>query len=307
MALLLLMPNRDTSRLIAHIRSKMPDIDLRVWPETGNESDISFVVTWNHPSGELGRFPCLKAISSFGAGVDHILRDPALPKNIPIARIIDENLIHDLTEYVIAVILSDKRYLDDYRAKQQDKSWSPLPMFREKSVGIMGLGRIGGSIAAAFARMDFVVYGWDIAPKKIADVHFFEGNEELSEFLRKVDYLVCCLALTPKTKDILNKKLFGRLKRGAYIINVGRGDHLVEEDLLQAIDEGHLSGACLDVFRTEPLPPDHPFWSHPKITVTPHIAALTDPESAAEQIVNNYKRVKEGKEPLNTIDIEFGF
>jgi glyoxylate/hydroxypyruvate reductase A len=307
MALLLLMPNRDTSRLIAHIRSKLPDIDLRVWPETGNESEIDFVVTWNHPPGELGRFPGLKAISSFGAGVDHILRDPALPKNIPITRIIDENLIHDLTEYVIAVVLSDKRSLNDYRTKQQEKSWSPLPVSREKSVGVMGLGRIGGRIAAAFALMDFVVYGWDRAPKNIAYVHSFEGEERLSEFLAEVDYLVCCLPLTPKTNSILNRKLFDQLKRGAYVINVGRGDHLVEEDLLQAIDEGRLSGACLDVFRTEPLPTDHPFWSHPKITVTPHISALTEPESAAEQIVNNYKRVKQGKEPLNTIDIELGF
>lgn len=307
MALLLLMPNRDISRLIAHIRAMMPDIDLRVWPETGNESDIDFIVTWNHPPGELGRFPCLKAISSFGAGVDHILRDPALPKNIPIARIIDENLIHDLTEYVIAVVLSDKRHLDDYRAKQQEKSWSPLPMDREKSVGIMGLGRIGGRIAATFARMDFVVYGWDRTTKEIPDVRFFEGEERLNEFLMEVDYLVCCLPLTPQTKNILNRKLFDRLKRGAYIINVGRGDHLAEEDLLQAIEEDRLSGACLDVFRTEPLPPDHPFWRYPNITVTPHISALTDPESATEQIVNNYKRLKEGKELLNTIDIELGF
>ena len=306
MALLLLMPGRDTSKLAAHIKTMRPDIDLRIWPETGNESDIDFTVTWNHPPGILNRFPNLLAISSYGAGVDHILSDPNLPRNVPILRIIDDKLVHDLREFVIAVVLNHKRSLAGYRENQKIKQWAPIPMERKKTIGVLGLGRIGGEIAAGFAFLGFRTCGWDHKPKQLPGVEYF-SEERLDDLLGIVDYLICCLPLTPDTKHLLNENVFRRLKRGAYVINVGRGDHLLEDDLLKAIDEGDVSGACLDVFQTEPLPQDHPFWAHPKITVTPHIASLTDPESAARQIIENYQRLQNGKNLLNVINIHLGY
>ena len=306
MALLILMPGRDISEFASHIRSTRPDIDLRIWPDTGKKTDIDFVVTWKHPPGVLAQYPNLKAISSFGAGVDHILSDPDLPRGVPIVRIIDDKLIHDLREYIIAVVLSHKRHLAEYIKNQNAKKWKPIPMDRERTVGILGLGLIGGAIAAGFAVLGFRAFGWDRVPRKIPGVQHVP-EDRLDDLLRIADYLVCCLPLTPETKHILNRKVFKRMKRGAYVINVGRGDHLVEDDLLKAVEEGRLSGACLDVFHAEPLPQDHPFWSHPKITVTPHIASLTDPASAAEHIIENYQRVLDKRELINTIDVHMGY
>jgi glyoxylate/hydroxypyruvate reductase A len=306
MAFLILMPSRDISEFVAHIRSARPDIDLRIWPDTGEKTDIDFIVTWKHPPGALAQFPNVKAISSFGAGVDHILSDPDLPRGVPIVRIIDDKLIHDLREYVIAAVLNHKRHLTEYEKNQSTKKWEPIPMERERTVGVLGLGRIGGAIAAGFAALGFRACGWDRVMKKIPGVQCFP-EDRLDDLLRITDYLICCLPLTPETKGILNRRMFNRLKRGAYVINVGRGDHLVEDDLVKAVEEGRLSGACLDVFHTEPLAQDHPFWSHPKITVTPHIASLTDPVSAAEQVIENYQRVLDKRELINTIDVHRGY
>jgi glyoxylate/hydroxypyruvate reductase A len=307
MALLILMPGRDSSELVSRLRSIQPNIDVRVWPEDGEKSEIDFAVTWKHPPGELKNYPNLKAISSYGAGVDHIISDPYLPKNIPIARIIDEKLIHDVKEYVIAVVLSHRRHLAAYWENQKVKKWSPLQMNQANTIGILGLGQIGGHIAESFIQLGFHVCGWDQKPKQIQGVQLFQGAEQLDQLLSIVDYLICSLPLTPETRNILNEKTFGKLKKNAYVINVGRGEHLVEEDLIKAIEKDRVSGACLDVFRSEPLQTDHPFWSHPKITVTPHIAGITDPNAVASQIFENYQRITKGKEPIHTIDIQLGF
>ena len=307
MAFLILTPNRNASKLVSKLKSMQPDIDIRVWPEVGEPSEIDFVVTWKHPPGELKKYPNLKAISSYGAGVDHLLKDPDLPDHIPITRIVDKKLVHDLKEFVIAVVLNHKRFLDAYKKNQSIKHWAPIPMNPKKTVGILGLGQIGSKIAEGFVHLDFHVCGWDRIPKPIQSVECYQGNEQLDQLLSLVDYLICSLPLTPLTKNILNSTTFNKLKRGAYIINIARGDHLVEEDLLKAIEDGQVSGACLDVFGTEPLPPDHPFWEHPKITITPHIAGITDPESVAVQLFENYQRVQKGVELLNTIDIQLGF
>lgn len=307
MALLILMPGRDSSELVTRLQSIQPDIDVRVWPEEGEKSEIDFAVTWKHPPGELKNYPNLKAISSYGAGVDHILRDPYLPKNVPIARIIDEKLIHDVKEYVIAVVLAHRRHLAPYRENQKVKKWAPIPMNQANTIGILGLGQIGGNIAESFIQLGFNVCGWDRKSKKIQGVQLFQGEEQLDQLLSITDYLICSLPLTPETRNILNEKTFSKLKKNAYVINVGRGEHLVEEDLIKTIEKGRISGACLDVFRSEPLPTDHPFWSHPRITVTPHIAGITDPNAVVSQIFENYQRIKNGKELINTIDIQLGF
>jgi len=307
MALLVLMPGRNTDTLVARMRSLRPNLDIRVWPEIGNTSDIEFIVTWNHSPGELKKYPNLRGISSYGAGVDHILRDPELPEGIPIARVVDQKLIHEVSQYAVSAVLNQKRHWEGYRENQRKKKWRPIPMAKTDAIGILGLGQIGQTTARAFVKLGFHVYGWDRAPKKIQSVHCFHGEAQFAQLLSVVDYLICSLPLTPSTKNILNKKTFRRLKQGAYVINMGRGDHLVEEDLLEAIEEGHISGACLDVFRMEPLPQGHPFWNHPKITVTPHIAGITDPDAVAGQLLKNYRRMQKGLPPLNTINRQRGF
>ncbi len=306
MALLILMPNRNTSDLASRLCILDSNIDLRVWPDEGEISEIEFIVTWNHPAGILGKYPNLKAIQSFGAGVDHILKDTDLPAGIPISRIVDKKLVRDLAEYVVAVILQQKRHLATYRDQQRKKTWQPIDMRQGKSVGIMGLGQIGSTIARRFVAMDFDVSGWDLLPKGISSVTCFASGQ-LDRFLSGADYIVCCLPLTPATTGILNAETFGQMKPEAYVINVGRGAQLIESDLLDAINSGHLSGACLDVFQTEPLPETSPLWDHPQITITPHIAGITDPDAVAGQIYDNYRRTIQGEELLHRINITLGF
>lgn len=306
MAILILMPGRDTSELIGQLRTFEPDVDVRVWPEVGDETDIEFAIVWKHPHGLLQQFPNLKAISSYGAGVDFILGDPGLPEKIPIARVVDPTLIQDVALYVVSVVLNHKRRLAEYHSNQSQKKWMPFPEHPMNTVGILGLGHIGKKIAENFACLGFDVLGWDRKRRQIQNIRWF-GENQMDELLSRTDYLICCLPLTSKTKDILNEKTFSKLKQGAYIINVARGDHLVEEDLIKAIEAGQVSGACLDVFRTEPLPENHPFWNHPTITVTPHIAGITNPQSAATQLYENYRRVKAGKRPVHTIDKKQGY
>ena len=307
MALLLLIPDRNIEQLVRLIHACDPAIDIRIWPNSGQKSDIDYMVTWNHPRGELKKYPNLKAVLSFGAGVDHIVSDPDLPEYMMISRMIDPVLINDMNEFVVAVVLQQKRHLLTYKASQQKQIWHKITHYRNQVIAILGLGHIGKTVAETFVALRFTVLGWSRSLAQIPGVSCFCGQEGLDSLLPQVDYLVCLLPLTAETKNILNKRLFSKIKRGAYLINVGRGGHLNESDFLEALETGTLSGACLDVFNTEPLPADHPFWCHPNILITPHIASLTDPESCAKQIVENVHRIQSGKKPLHMINRELGY
>ena len=217
-----------------------------------------------------------------------------------------------MTEYVLLAVLNHYRQFDKYRAYQEKREWiresiPPIPRRSEVRVGIMGLGQLGGDAAVKLRHLGFQVGGWSLTPKDIDGIRSFHGDQQFNEFLSKTNILVCLLPLTPKTRNILNRNSFDKLPRGAYLINVARGEHLVEEDLFEALDRKQLSGACLDVFRTEPLCKDHPFWTYPQIIVTPHISSWTDRESVAPQIIENYRRVKTGEKLLNEVDIERGY
>ena len=174
-------------------------------------------------------------------------------------------------------------------------------------IGIMGMGQLGADAARKLVQLDFKVAGWSRTPKSIDGVESYAGNEALDDFLSRSDVLICLLPLTAVTRGILNRGLFQKLPAGAYLINVARGAHLIEEDLVTALDAGHLSGACLDVFQTEPLPPDHPFWSHPNIMITPHISSITDPLAVMPQILDNYRSMKTGKPLKHVIDVDRGY
>jgi glyoxylate/hydroxypyruvate reductase A len=309
MAMLLMAPKLKSDAWVKHLRAQDPGLDLRVWPATGPADDIEFILCWKHPIGELAKFQNLKCIASMGFGVDHILRDPDVPPGVPIVRLVDESMIQAMSEYILTAVLYHTRQFDLFQQDKSQKKWHsrrPLPP-KNVCVGIMGLGHLGVDAARKLRLMGFRVSGWSRTVKQVEGLHAWAGENALGEFLAQADILVCLLPLTPATQGILNRRTFARLPAGAYVINAARGDHLVEEDLLAALDSGHLSGACLDVFRQEPLPESHPFWNHPRITMTPHIASLTEPRAVAPQLVENYRRVRSGLEPLHIIDIEKGY
>ena len=250
---------------------------------------IDYAVVWAPPAGALARHPDLKAIVSVGAGVDHVLKDPDLPRHLPILRTTGPDMVQRLREYVALHVLAHHRDLMTTDAQQRRSEWRQLvtPVAGRRRVGVMGLGRIGAACAQTLAALGFDTAGWSRNPHRIEGVTAFHGAGGLADFAARTEILVCLLPLTPATRGILNADLFARLPVGAAVINAGRGGHLVEADLLAALEAGQLSGATLDVFTPEPLPADHPFWRHPRIRVTPHIASYIDPATGAAVVASN--------------------
>jgi glyoxylate/hydroxypyruvate reductase A len=309
MSLLFLAPELNARSWVKHLQRQDPDLDLRVWPDVGPPDEVLFVLSWKHPLGVMKQFPRLKCIASLGFGVDHILRDPDLPPGVPVTRIVDAGMVAAMSTYVLTAVLTYTRQFDQYRRDQARKVWKPrIPKPpSEVRVGIMGLGHLGSDAARKLRALDFQVFGWSRAAKSIDGVTSFSGNDDLEDFLSRSDILICLLPLTPATHGILNRQTLSKLPAGAYLINAARGEHLVEEDLLAAIEHGSMTGACLDVFRQEPLPESHPFWSHPQVTVSPHVASLTYPEDVAPQIIANYHRVRAGQPPQQVVDLKRGY
>lgn len=309
MTMLVITEEMKPSSYIKHIRKLAPEIEVRIWPETGNIDDIRMVLVWKHPRGVLNRFPNLECIASLGVGVDHILNDNNLPADIPITRIVDPSMAQSMSEYITLAVLSHCRHFDSYRQDQTHKTWKPrIPLLADKiRIGIMGMGQLGSHAAGQLGRFGFAIAGWSRTAKNIDQVDSYVGEDGLLPFLSRTDILICTLPLTASTEGILNRDIFYHLPEGAYLINVARGQHLVEKDLLTALGDGRLSGACLDVFREEPLPESHPFWTHPKITVTPHISSLTYPAAVAPQLVENYRRLESGRPLENVVDPERGY
>ncbi len=309
MTILFLAPELKSDSWVRHLRLQEPELEVRVWPEVGRTEDILLALCWRHPFGDLLRYKNLRCIASLGFGVDHILRDPDLPAGVPVSRIVDPAMVAAMSEYILTAVLHHTRQFGLFARDQAARKWQPR---RPSSpsvlrVGVMGLGHLGADAARKLQLLGFQVAGWSRSPKRLEGVACFSGDAELGAFLARADVLVCLLPLTPATEGILNRRTLTRLPAGAYVINVARGEHLVDEDLLAAIESGHLSGACLDVFRREPLPENHPFWSAPRITVTPHIASLTYPKAVAPQLIESYRRVRSGLLPLNVIDTRRGY
>ncbi len=309
MTILFLAPDLKSDSWVKHLRAQEPELEVRVWPEVGRAEDILLALCWRHPFGDLLRYENLRCIASLGFGVDHILRDPDLPAGVPVTRIVDPAMVDAMSEYILAAVLHHTRRFGLFFRDQADRRWTPRRALSptEVRVGIMGLGHLGADAARKLLPLGFRVAGWSRSPKRLEGVACFSGESELEAFLAQADVLVCLLPLTPATDGILNRRTFSLLPAGAYVINAARGEHLVDEDLLAALESGHLSGACLDVFRKEPLPESHPFWSAPRVTVTPHIASLTYPKAVAPQLVDSYRRVRSGLLPLNVIDTQRGY
>jgi glyoxylate/hydroxypyruvate reductase A len=315
MALLYLIPTWPTEVWTRSMRRQAPDIDIRIWPdEIGNPEDIAYAVAWLPPANVLRSLPNLKVIFSLGAGVDGILKDATLPDGVPVARVIDADLTMRMSEYVVMHVLlhhRQQRRIDD---NQRRWVWDCFPTHAASAltVGIMGLGVMGSDCARKLAMMGFKVVGWSRTRKSVAGTDCFAGPAELDPFLERTDILVCLLPHTPETTGIINRDLIARLsRRGPFgapiLINAGRGKQQVESDILAALDSGALHGASLDVFETEPLPADSPFWDHPKVRVSPHAAADSDPDAVTAYVLGQIRRHQKGLPVENIVDRKRGY
>ena len=309
MALVIVSETLQLQPWIAALKKAGPEVEILTQQEVKDPGKVEFALAWNHRPGICKEFPNLKTISSMGAGVDHLMKDPDIPQHIRIVRIIDPMLSQDMYEFVLALILSRMKNLRLFQEQQQQKVWKKKRYLRmgQLRVGIMGTGVIGHHVATALLKVGFNVLGWSRTEGQPSGYRKFFGQEQMKDFLNRTDILVCLLPLTPETKGILNRGHLTMLPAGAGVINVGRGGHVVDEELIEVIDSGHLDGASLDVFQEEPLSPQHPFWSHHKIQMTPHNASLTDPDSVAPQILENYYRTLRGEPLLNMVNREAGY
>lgn len=284
--------------LLPAFRAQFPQAELRradtQVQQLGALEDIDAVVCWSPPPGLLARMPRLRLVQSVGAGTDHITRDATLP-DVPVCRIIDPEMAAGMNAYVAWAVVHGQRHMGRYLDHQRLSTWKEAPIVPpgRHRVGIAGLGVLGTAAAHALAAIGYSLRGWSRSPKDglPAGMTAFHGEAARAEFLAGCDTLVCLLPLTEDTRGLLNAELFAQLPRGARLVNVGRGAHLVQDDLLAALDSGQLASAVLDAFVEEPLPPGHPFWQHPAITVTPHIATRTGPQTIAQLTHDNLARL----------------
>jgi glyoxylate/hydroxypyruvate reductase A len=291
------------------LKKSAPEIPIYSYLEDHPRENIKMVLVWKHPTGAIKEYPNLECIASTGAGVDFLFEDKDLPTNVPITRVVDENLAKDMSEHVIALIFSHLKNLNQYKVDQFNKVWKPFDYHRieDLTIGIMGLGALGKVLAEDLLRFGFKVQGWSGTRKNLSGIKTFAGGKAQTAFLNSTQILVCLLPLTKETSGILNKDLFLQLPKGAHIINVARGGHLVDKDLLEMLDNDHLSGASLDVYHQEPLSTNHPFWEHPKVHMTPHYASVSDTNSVVPQILENYRRLGSGQKLLNLVSIAKGY
>lgn len=304
MSLLLAMTGWHVEDWRARFKALLPDMPIVILGEPFDRRSVHYVASWKHPEGSLAGLPNLAAVFSLGAGVDHLFADSRLP-DVPIARVVDPDLTTRMSEYIVLHCLRYLRQQPRYDRQQREKNWDDdrnQPAARSVRVGIMGLGELGQDAAQKLKVMGFDVAGWSRSPKTIEGLATFAGAEGMTPFLARTDILVSLLPLTPETRGTINATLLAGLAQdgrlgGPFLINAGRGGLQVETDILAALDAGTLKGATLDVFETEPLPVESRLWSHPAITVTPHNAAMSEPEAIATLISAQIRRLEAG-EPL---------
>ena len=310
MSVVLSMPNRERmGRWIERLRAELPGWDIRGADDPGEPDAVDYVVVWRPPPGWMAGFPNLKAIVSVGAGVDHVLADPDCPRHVPIVKTTGSDLTQRMREYVALHVLRHHRRLPELERFARERRWQQLvvPPASARRVGVMGLGTLGRAAVTTLLGLGFEVSGWSRSGADIDGMRSHRGADELGAFLAGCEILVCLLPLTPETRGILDATLFEALPAGAALINAARGQHLIEADLLAALDAGQLSGATLDVFATEPLPAEHPFWHHPAVLVTPHTASLIDPAAGSGIIARNLRDFDAHGTVADLADAERGY
>ncbi|WP_019039027.1 2-hydroxyacid dehydrogenase [Psychroflexus tropicus] len=308
MSIVLVSTSRDPKKWYKALKEKNEDLDIQIYPDIERPEDIEFAISWKHPDGLYKNYPNLEVVASMGAGVNHILKDEDLPPKVRVTRIVDDQLTKDMSQFVLLQCLAVSRNLFTHLKDQSSKSWSPRAYQTppKTNIGIMGYGVLGKEAGKVLKANGFNVIGYANTSKIVDGIKVY-GADQQDEFLDQTQILVCLLPVTSSTKGVLNFELFQKLKDEAYLINVARGEHLLEADLIKAIDTGKLKGASLDVFQEEPLPESHPFWEHENIQITPHVASMTDPESVANQLLENYRRMKNGEALLNVVDVQKGY
>ncbi|AZP34093.1 glyoxylate/hydroxypyruvate reductase GhrA [Cronobacter sakazakii] len=313
MDILFYHPTFDISEWAVLLQRHLPQARLRAW-QPGDNAAADYALVWHPPYDMLRGHVDLKAIFALGAGVDSLLSrlneyPDLLPSGVPLYRMEDTGMAAQMQEYAISQVLHWFRRFDDYGALQRDARWEPLEEYRHADfqVGVLGAGVLGGQVAQSLSRMGFPVRCWSRSRKALPGVESFAGPDELSAFLCGTRVLINLLPNTPETVGIINAQLLAALNDNAYVLNLARGVHLVEEDLLAALDRGKVKGAMLDVFHQEPLPADSPLWRHPRVRITPHVAAVTRPEEAVAFIAQSIARIERGDTPQGQVDVARGY
>jgi len=314
MSLLLAMTGWHVEDWRERFQALLPEMPIVTLGEAYDRRAVHYVASWKHPEGSLSGLPNLAAIFSLGAGVDHLFADTRLPE-VPIARVVDPDLTTRMSEYIVLHCLMHLRQQRRYERQQQAKLWDDdrnQPAARSVRVGLMGLGELGLDAARKLQVMGFDVAGWSRSPKTVEGLATFAGDDGMTGFLARTDILVSLLPLTPETRGVINAQLLSGLAQdgrlgGPFLINAGRGGLQVEADILAALDAGTLKGATLDVFESEPLAPESRLWSHPDVTVTPHNAAMSEPEAVATLISAQIKRLEAGEPLEHVVDPARGY
>jgi glyoxylate/hydroxypyruvate reductase A len=292
-----------------HLQHAMPGLEFRIDPDVGNPADIESAMVWKAPPGEMRKYPNLKLIVNIGAGVDYILKDDTLPQGVPIMRLVDPEQNRMMAQYVLLTVLRYHREFPQLEKQRREKRWQYIHPRETASlpIGIMGIGNIGSHVASELVRQGFPVSGWSRTPKSVEGVTTFHGRDQLKAFLARSQILVLIMPFTPATDGIVGRDVLYALPRGAKVINIGRGQLIDEAALAAAVRDGQVGAATLDVFRTEPLPANQPFWDIEEITITPHLASIAIPSSAALQIAENLRRLRAGEKLLNIVDRARGY
>ncbi|MBS0336853.1 MAG: glyoxylate/hydroxypyruvate reductase A [Proteobacteria bacterium] len=278
-------------------------------PDSYDPAEIDIALVARPQEGIVAGLPNLKLIQSLWMGVDGLLADATFPRARPLARLVDPGMVAAMTESVVAHVLDYHRHHYVYRAQKLEKKWHRLPQYMaaDRTIGILGLGELGTAVAQRLLPFGFGVAGWKRRPAQVPGIDCYSGSAGMQEMLARSQAVVCLLPLTPETRGLLNAAAFALMPEGSCVINVARGAQLVVQDLIAALDAGHLAHAYLDVFDPEPLPADSPLWAHPGVSITPHTAALTEPRTAMARIVENIERVRAGQPALNLVDFGAGY
>lgn len=301
MAIVLCCTTESQEKWVVEFRRQAPDLDFRVWPDAGDLSEIRHAIVSRPQLGALAQLPNLEVIHSLWAGVDHILRDPDLPTDKPVLRMIDPGLSQGMKEYVTGHVLRYHLKMPFFEAEQAAGrwTWAPPPLAEDRKVGVLGLGTLGQICAEQLVQIGFDVAGWSRSRKEIDGITSFAGDAELADFLARTEILINLLPNTAATNKVLNAETLANMPKGAALINAGRGEAIDDTALVDAVASGHIAGATLDVFTTEPLPADHPYWTTPGITVTPHVAAETRISTGAQTVLRNIADLSNGRDIAN--------
>jgi len=290
-------------------RRQAPELEVRLYPDLGDPAAIDYALLWQPPPGLVARLPNLKVIFSVGAGIDHLAGDPELPRHLPLVRMVEPGLAAGMSEFVVMSVLMHHRFFLDYLAQQREARWEEIQqvLSADRRVAFLGLGVLAQDAIAKLRPFGFPLLGWSRSAREIPGVTCFHGTAGLAAMLPQADILVCLLPLTDDTRGLLDAELFRQLPRGAAVVNAARGGHLVQADLLAALESGHVGGATLDVTDPEPLPAGSPLWRHPRVIVTPHVAAMTIAETAVAQVLANIRRLEAGQPLQNVVDFRRGY